>query len=745
MTFLFLFTCLVVYLILVLPGCVVLKALGLDIKSSLILGPVVTCAMFLVVSLFLGVFLINGIPPLALGVTILTAVLSLLLLGLRYRFSWTIRCPRLSWGLMALYVCFGLLCAWRFYMANMFGYDNFLQSIDNTAHLGRIRAMEDGSSTSPLREMLYGANTNQAQNIYPDYDGLTARTGYYPVAYHQLGALTLALGFAPLAMVQNAVNVIYTAVVYPLGFYLLMAKLASARWITHPKALLVFGAFMSWASYFFPLRNFVVLQIYPSACGVCLLLLSFYLLLQAIPQENGGAVTLDKKYMILWAVSLMGLFAMHPCMCIAVCVAAAAYGAGCVLPRLVRIRWSDASISRVILWECLFIFACCGLWVVLLLSPVFAGVVSFLWEFTIPLSEAIINVLTMGLRYSAPQWFLAVALWIGLIWCITHKELRWLAVAWVLFAVIFIANVAGDPTIKRVFSGFFYTDSERTGALLSLWSVFIATFGLYACLWLLDKGLNLIHKPGKTSLPAARRWEEDSVAMLGGPQLYRGPRLLSTVFAAIILGVFAVGNYEPAFTASLIPMPEGHLYPAYDPNIHRSPYAWEEQELRWVADTMSAEYYQNDDAAFMKKVKEITGDKDLIINEPFDGSMYAYAIDDVNVLYRRGFVRDTEASQQVRYHLKDYAWDPAVQKAVKDLGAKYILMLSSKGPYRGNFAATGSHLADPKEWAGINDITPETPGFRLLLSDGDMALYEIENPEEAAAQLSGQTAPRAAA
>lgn len=127
----------------------------------------------------------------------------------------------------------------------------------------------------------------------------------------------------------------------------------------------------------------------------------------------------------------------------------------------------------------------------------------------------------------------------------------------------------------------------------------------------------------------------------------------------------------------------------------------------------------------MRRVVAITGHDDLILNIPLDGSMYAYPIDDANVFYKRELTGpDSETSQALRLRLNEYAESPEVQKAVEETGAKYVLQLSVKGPEGANYADYERNR--PEDWVGIVSVTPDTPGFKLVLSDGNMALYAIE-------------------
>ena len=56
---------------------------------------------------------------------------------------------------------------------------------------------------------------------------------------------------------------------------------------------------------------------------------------------------------------------------------------------------------------------------------------------------------------------------------------------------------------------------------------------------------------------------------------------------------------------------------------------------------------------------------------------------------------------------------------------KFYVLLLDQGVSR----KKGTWLAqykDPESWRGIDSITDDTPGFKPILSDGEMRLYEIE-------------------
>ena len=58
-----------------------------------------------------------------------------------------------------------------------------------------------------------------------------------------------------------------------------------------------------------------------------------------------------------------------------------------------------------------------------------------------------------------------------------------------------------------------------------------------------------------------------------------------------------------------------------------------------------------------------------------------------------------------------------------DLDARYVMLLGD--PSGDNPTKLGLRYEE-KNWVGIETIAEDTPGFKLILSEGDMRLYEIE-------------------
>ena len=129
--------------------------------------------------------------------------------------------------------------------------------------------------------------------------------------------------------------------------------------------------------------------------------------------------------------------------------------------------------------------------------------------------------------------------------------------------------------------------------------------------------------------------------------------------------------------------------------------------------------------AFVKKAVELIGEGALVINVPSDGSCWSYGVEGINTYFRRSSDNGrggAEESKILRTQLRDISTSEEVQRLVNDLDARYVLMLDVQGS---DHRTTTTIRYKEENWRGIETIDEQTPGFKLLLSEDDMRLYEI--------------------
>ena len=144
-------------------------------------------------------------------------------------------------------------------------------------------------------------------------------------------------------------------------------------------------------------------------------------------------------------------------------------------------------------------------------------------------------------------------------------------------------------------------------------------------------------------------------------EIDRSARYFPQAFCIVLIacGLFwpesvnpSINNYSPVgFTKSVF----NYMYSIYDADNNLT----------------------SDELAFLGDVKQIAGDE-LIVNNPFDGSVYGYATNDLNLMYRKfsSFGKgETKASKQIRHKIDRVSYDSGVASVVEQSGAKYLLVL----------------------------------------------------------------------
>ena len=140
----------------------------------------------------------------------------------------------------------------------------------------------------------------------------------------------------------------------------------------------------------------------------------------------------------------------------------------------------------------------------------------------------------------------------------------------------------------------------------------------------------------------------------------------------------------------------------------------------------SSTVLSDDEAAFLKDVKSTVGDA-LVINLPDDGSAFAYSVADINTYYRNtrtyGGSSESPESKIIRTSLCDVGSSSEVKQALNDLNAQYVLLLDEGTTDEMPCLFTWDFYSDL--WEGMTNISDETPGFEVVLSERDMRLYKV--------------------
>lgn len=315
--------------------------------------------------------------------------------------------------------------------------------------------------------------------------------------------------------------------------------------------------------------------------------------------------------------------------------------------------------------------------------------VQYDWGISYTFPQALLNV--AGFCFGdlqRPQWVAAVFVALGIAAAFRHRS-RVLLSAFVLFLIAsiqYVADVSGPYLLKHLFTGFWYTDPYRIGAMVSLAAVPLSIAGVVSvaewCTGWLDR----------------RNIETYGKAFVGA---------IGTV-ALIAL------NFAP--------------YVGDDPDQRI------ETPFGVTTDEIALDYYQNcifgldrDERGFVSKVKEVVGD-DVVVNMPLDGSRFLYAANDINVLYRTSSAWGSTSALGLTFEedtvlgegIDCVGGNSDVQSLLKRVNAKYLLLLDADWP---NSGTVYEALYSAEFWTPMQSINESTPGFELVLSEGDMRLY----------------------
>ena len=148
-------------------------------------------------------------------------------------------------------------------------------------------------------------------------------------------------------------------------------------------------------------------------------------------------------------------------------------------------------------------------------------------------------------------------------------------------------------------------------------------------------------------------------------------------------------------------------------------------------DTEREQVYSTEEREFVQKAASLIPEGALVLNQPHDGSVFAYGLDGLNTYFRSaGTFGYSDTAETIRQGADKIATDKDVQDAVKSTGAEYLILLDQGVAYEdGKWLSTYYDSYVPF-WDGLNKVTDETPGYELILADGDMRLYKITATED---------------
>lgn len=495
--------------------------------------------------------------------------------------------------------------------------------------------------------------------------------GYYPAAWHVATAVLASFVGNQVALATNAMILVVCVFVLPVGLLFLLRQLFPDN-----KLALYSGSLFSVAFCGYPwgfvvfgqlLSNLLSFALIPGALGLLISSLN-----ASGPSKSGFAVA--------YACSMISVALAQPNGAFTLGIWSVAFAVSHLWSKRSDGYWSG---KRTAIILC---FIACAAWVLLFAAPPLQGVVTYSWKPTLSIPKAIVaGLLFMFTNREGVQPFLTVLVLLGIAKTLKDRRLRWLSVSYIAAFSFYVIDVATDGFMKQLLTGFWYTDCYRTGAMTALFAIPLAALGFA---WLVKLGAGL----------------------LGKMRFGRQGSNNSCVVAMVLVVLLAVCQFAPVrFAFGKTDVRPGLM------KIHAevsSRYSWEKG-------------LTSEEDAFAKRVMSLAG-HDCVVNVPSDGSCWSYGVEGLNTLFRRSATAGPSGSEPyatvLRTQLCDYAVSDEVREAVEKTGARYVMLLDEKS-YDDRTVVKFRYKEE--DWVGIESITQDTPGFTLVLSEGDMRLYRI--------------------
>lgn len=505
----------------------------------------------------------------------------------------------------------------------------------------------------------------------------------YPYLWHCLVSLVASVGFGEVCIAANAVNYVIAAVVFPAAMYLFMSSVFKSN-----QVVVVCGIVCSVAFTEFPWGLLLFGPLYPNVLGYAVLPAVMTMFIVLLREESlRGTV----KNLVLFIFGCVTLVFMHPNSIFAGIVLLAPFAIAQMARLSLLDRWDGKKKQRMSLFFAASFFALVlAVWSVLFRLPAFQSVVQFEWPAYLTFWNALSNGLLLSFtQYSAPQYVLAALVCVGVIYCFVKKTHKWLVVSYAVSLAILIVASSTEGALKHYLAGFWYTDTFRIAGMVALVGVPLASLGL------------------STLFCFVRRvfWKNES-------EVFAGEQRRALVG---LLAVFALLVYFPNTNI----VEQGEIETAFGVTS---------KKLLEYNSLSEEAVYSESEIQFIDKVKASVSDDAVIANVPFDGSFLSYGVNGLNVQYRAletaGYWDKTTdlEGKKIRANLCNYTTDEETYSAVKSCGVQYVLLLDKDD-------ATGEKMypcaKDMNFWKGLMEIQDDTPGFEVVLSEGDMRLYRL--------------------
>lgn len=582
---------------------------------------------------------------------------------------------RASWLQLLAYITIGMLYAAFVYLLTLPSPNSFIQAFDNAHHLNLAQSMLASGNWSSLDTTLT-----------PGTDG-----SYYPATWSALAAMVTQATGTSIPAAGNAVNAVCVALVFPTATYAFLSRLFDGK-----SARIVCGALLFLTFTAIPWMQLRYGPLYPNMLGFVISPAVFALFIDATTIT--AAPHSKAKAIVGFLVGVCAVALCHPSAFFTVAaflVPPMLYFIFGLIDGKLESGWKKRTSKAVA--AVLFLGACIILWVFLHDLSAMSRIVSFEYGAQASPTRSVLYAVLLRYPHFWYQLPLALLVVVGFATCCKERNLRWLAASYLLLSTLYVLNMSLEVgPLKSYLTGFWYNHATRLAASTALAAIPLAALGLErVSVWVAGRIRN------GTVTPRGSHAARTTAAKSANP--WNKKAFFTCALALALITVAPV-----TITASGIgKAPMGVMWS----RLHT---ANAEESKRAIL--------RPDEKAFVQEVTQRVTDGQEIMNNPYDGSVFAYALYGTNIHLRSLSASDDPDEALIREHLCDIAQNGDVAAAVKREHLEYVLVLDAdhedeKTLYWNTYEA--------KDWVGIDSIADDTPGFKVVLAKDDMRLYRI--------------------
>ena len=562
-----------------------------------------------------------------------------------------------------------VLVTW-IYVKNLNGHNSILPMFDNAHTLSLIQTFSETDCYGPILSSVYFDSPQMFQGL-----------SYYPAALHSICAL---IGNMSGCGTPEALNIMTFDILFlmlPLSVRSLVKVSFSAN-----KAAEWFGAFSPFVFYAFPWGLLIFGPLQTNLMGLSL-----------VPAVLASMVSLfegsSKKRLVDFGLCLVGLAAL------ALCHPGALFSAGVLSIPLILMSIMNIDSIRTGGWRIrlvtflLVIIAISAIWLVCFNLPFLKGVVDFTWSAAFTPSEAFSSVMGLSFLDSVAQPLVVATVAVGVFFCLrSGGRSSWLVASALIVSIIYCVDMSTDGWFKQLLGGFWYTDSRRIAAMLVI-----------PLMPLFSVGIGSI-------FTAVKRFVEAKPDSLTSPQVMGIGVVLLLLFLSFgpdisLYGVLNIPSAICQARSSLASLNTPENYRLRDGATQTVMLDTEELEAG-------------------REISQIVDGSGMILNNAFDGSVFYYSLYGMNLVFRTcGSGVNGDPNSELSKRAAEYTSDSYVKSNIESDNIRYVLQLDS-----GVSPSTDSTFElnyNPADWIGIQSISPDTPGFELVYSRGDIRLYRL--------------------